>query len=263
MASVAGPTLYDQGAYERIEPNAADMHEQLVDALGVSEGERWLDVATGTGAVAFLAARRGAQVTAQDLSSRLIEIAAARPEAAELSITFEVGDCQALPYADATFDVVSSSIGAIFAPDHKAVACELSRVVRPGGRLGFTAWRAEGVVIDMRHAQAPFLPPPPAGTSSPFEWGHSEYVSERLGDSCALEFIEGDSPIRAESPAALVEELVTSFPPVVATYGSLSADRQVEMRTALQTCFQRYRQPDGRVVASRPYLLVVATRATR
>jgi ubiquinone/menaquinone biosynthesis C-methylase UbiE len=126
MAAENAPTLYDRGAYEKIEDNAADMHEHLVRALGVRANERWLDIATGTGAVALRAARLGADVTGQDLSSRLIKIAAEKATAAGLSVRFVVGDCEQLPDPDESYDVVSSSVGAIFAPDHRAVARQLA-----------------------------------------------------------------------------------------------------------------------------------------
>jgi ubiquinone/menaquinone biosynthesis C-methylase UbiE len=129
------PTLYDRGAYEKIEDNAADMHDHLIRALGVRAGERWLDIATGTGAVALKAARLGADVTGQDLSSRLIRIAAEKAVSAGLSTRFAVGDCERLPDPDASYDVVSSSVGAVFAPDHRAVARQLARVLRKGGVL--------------------------------------------------------------------------------------------------------------------------------
>jgi SAM-dependent methyltransferase len=144
MTPENAPTLYDRGAYEKFESSAADMHDHLVRVLGVRENERWIDVATGAGAIALRAARLGADVTGQDLSSRLIRIAAEKAASAGLSVRFEIGDCQQLPDRDEWYDVVSSSVGAMYAPDHRAVARQLARVLRKGGRLGLTAWRLEG-----------------------------------------------------------------------------------------------------------------------
>ena len=108
--------------------------------LGVRASEQWLDLATGTGAVATLAARQGAAVTGLDLAPKLIETA--RRLAAEngLEITYEVGDCEDVPHPGASFDAVSSAMGVIAAPDHAAVARELTRVCKPGGRIGIAAW---------------------------------------------------------------------------------------------------------------------------
>ena len=98
----------------------ADMHRAIVDAVDGGPGERWLDVGCGTGELAFMAVETGAEVTGSDLSPVLIETA--RRQAAErgLDVTFEVGDVEALPYGDASFDIVTSTVGAIFAPDHRA-----------------------------------------------------------------------------------------------------------------------------------------------
>ncbi len=260
MAAEGISTLYDRGAYEKIEDNAADMHDDLVGMLGVRAAERWLDIATGTGAIALRAARLGADVTAQDLSSRLISIAKEKAVSAGLSVRFEVGDCEHLPDPDQAYDVVSSSVGAVFAPAHRTVARQRARVLRKGGRLGLTAWKPEGGALEMRRVQGQFAPPPPQGAASPFDWGRPDYVRELLGGDFELEFKEGSSTMAGESPRAVVEELVTSFPPVVATYESLSAERQAEMRGALQDYFTRNQASDGRVAVDRPYLLTIGTR---
>ena len=261
MASENTPALYDRGAYEKIEDNAADMHDRLVGVLGVGRaGERWLDIATGTGAVALRAARLGADVTAQDLSSRLIGIAAEKAASAGLSMRFEVGDCEQLPDPDESYDVVSSSVGAMFAPDHRAVARQFARVLRRGGRLGLAAWRPEGGPLELRQVQGKFGPPPPKGVASPFDWGRPDYVQELLGSDFQLDFQEGNSTMLGESAESVAEEFITSFPPVVATYESLDGDRQEEMRGSLEDFFMRYQQPDGRVALDRPYLLTIGTR---
>ena len=132
------------------------MHEHLVSALDPQPGERWLDVATGTGRVALLAAARGATVTAQDRAPGMIRTARRLSAVHGVRIAFDVGDCQALPYATASFDAVSSAVGAIFASDHWAVARELGRVCRPGGRLGLVAWRPDK---DFAAIFEPYEPP--------------------------------------------------------------------------------------------------------
>ncbi len=103
-------------------------------------------------------------MTASDFSPTLVETAQRRAAELGLDLTLEVADCQNLPYADASFDVVSSSVGVIFAPDHERVAHELARVCRPGGRVGFTAWRKESGVGGMFGTMAPFMQPPPVST---------------------------------------------------------------------------------------------------
>ena len=119
--------------WERVAADATDIHDDLIARLGVTPGERWLDLATGTGAIALRAARRGAAVTAQDLAPRLIETARRLAAEEGLEVVYEVGDCEQLPYPDASFDVVSSAQGVVFAPDHRAVAGQLARVCRRAG----------------------------------------------------------------------------------------------------------------------------------
>lgn len=129
---------YSNSKFELLAETAADIHDDLVERLGVRAGERWLDLATGTGAVAVRAARRGAVVTGQDLAEGLIQTAQRLAAQDGVDVTFEVGDCEQLPYPDGSFDVISSAQGAVFAPDHRAVARELERVSAPGGRI---AWQ--------------------------------------------------------------------------------------------------------------------------
>ena len=114
--------MWGSAPFERVAGTLADMHERVVETMGGAAGTTWLDVGCGTGELAFMAAATGADVTACDLAPNLVETA--RRQAAErgLEIPFEVGDAEALPYGDASFDIVTSSIGAIFAPNHAAVA---------------------------------------------------------------------------------------------------------------------------------------------
>src|SRR6187401_3398208 len=157
------------------------MHVVLVERLAPQPGEHWLDLGCGTGDVAFHAARAGAIVTGSDLSPTLIETAERHARELGLDLTLEVADCQALHYPDASFDVVSSSVGVIFAPDHARVAAELARVCKPGGRVGLTAWRKDSGVGQMFAAMQPYMPTPPEGVGSPFQWGDEAYVESRLG----------------------------------------------------------------------------------
>src|SRR5438270_6491436 len=136
MAPEADAEVWGSADYERLSERFAPIHAELVEALAPAPGTGWLDVATGTGAVALLAARAGAGVVGIDFAPRMIELA--RAKAGTLPVRFELGDAQALPYADGEFDVVSSVFGVIFAPNHEAAARELARVGRQ--RLGLATW---------------------------------------------------------------------------------------------------------------------------
>jgi SAM-dependent methyltransferase len=158
--------MWGNGPYERITNTIRDIHRVVVERLESRPGQQWLDAACGTGAVAFLAAERGADVTGVDLAPALIETAAELAAEHGVEVRFDVGDCEELPYEDARFDAISSTCGVMFAPDHAAVAGELARVAKPGGRLALACWTPDGGVGDLFRMMAPFLPPPPEGPAA-------------------------------------------------------------------------------------------------
>src|SRR5437763_15475087 len=153
--------VWSAGAFEEVAEAIADVHGALVDALAPQPGEELLDVGCGAGNVAELAAGAGAHVTGIDLSPRLIDVAKERADAGGFHIHYSVGDAEKLDVPDASFDVVASCFGMIFAPDHAAAAGELARGTRPGGRLGFSAWTPAGAIGEMFKLVAQDQPPPP------------------------------------------------------------------------------------------------------
>jgi SAM-dependent methyltransferase len=143
---------------------------------------RVLDVAAGTGNASLPAAERGASVTASDLTPELLEAGRARAEAAGLELEWVQADAERLPFADDSFDVVMSSIGAMFAPHHQEVADELVRVCRPGGTIGLLSWTPEGMIGALFRTMGPFAPPPPPGAQPPPLWGSEDHLRELFGD---------------------------------------------------------------------------------
>jgi len=251
--------MWGSGPYERITNTIRDIHATVVERLAPLPGERWLDLATGTGAVARLAAAAGAHVTGQDLAPALIEMAKEIAESESLSIRFEVGDAEDLQYGDGSFDVLSSTCGVMFAPDHAAVARELARVCRPGGRLALACWRPEGGIGDLFRTMAPFQPAPPPGAGSPFDWGREEHVTELLGEAFELELEQGDSVLVAESGEAVWELFVTSYGPTKVLAASLDPERREELHRAFVALHESHRA-DGGIRMSRTYLLTVGRR---
>lgn len=155
---------------------------QLVAFAAVRPGERVLDVATGTGVVAITASRIGASVSALDLTPELLEHARANAELSrQTNISWMEGDAEALPYADASFDVVLSQFGHMFAPRPEVVIAEMRRVLKPGGRIAFATWPPEHFVGKMFMLVGRHAPPPPPGASPPPQWGSPAVVAERLG----------------------------------------------------------------------------------
>lgn len=155
---------------------------ELVAACGVAAGDRVLDVAAGSGNAAIPAAAAGADVTASDLTPELFD--EGRRIAGERGVTLEwvEADAEALPFADDSFDIVMSCVGAMFAPHHQATADELIRVVRPGGRIGLISWTPEGFIGHLFATLKPYAPPPPPGASPPPLWGSEDHVRTLFGD---------------------------------------------------------------------------------
>ena len=251
--------VWGSAPFERVADDIASLHQRLVEALGPEPGTRWLDVGTGTGAVAVLAARAGADVVASDFAPALIETAKQLAAEEGLEIEFGVADVEQLPYEDAGFDVVSSSVGAMFAPDHTRTARELTRVTKPGGRLGLVTWNPAGGVGEFFRLLSGYQPPPPEGAGNPLDWGREEHVRSLLGDDFDLRFEHGNAPQVTDSAEELWQLFVTSFGPLKTLWGNLDEPRRIELRADYVAHMERYRR-DGRIEAPREYLLVVGTR---
>lgn len=154
--------------------------ESLAEAVDLRAGERVLDVAAGNGNATLAAARRFADVTSTDYVPALLDKGRARAAAEGLAVQFEVADAEALPFADASFDVVLSTFGAMFTPDHRRCAGEMLRVLRPGGRIGLANWTPEGLIGRLFKIVGAHVPPP-AGVASPALWGTESHLAELFG----------------------------------------------------------------------------------
>ena len=254
--------VWGNAPFEEVADTIADVHRAVVDALGPPEGKRWLDVACGTGDLAELAAAEGADVTGIDFAGPLIETAKRRAAERGLDIDYSVGDAENLEgIDDASFDVVSSTFGMMFAPSHEAAAGELARVTRPGGRLGLATWIPDGGIGSMFRMMAQFQPPPPDGAGAPLEWGRREYVQQLLGDAFDLQIEERVSPL--EQPGA--EEYWTKFSPAFGPCKTLLETLDDEGRAKVHDTFvgwldDNYASSDGSIVHPREYLLITGTR---
>ena len=251
--------IWGAAPFEKVAGTIHDMHDDLVARLAPHPGERWLDLGCGTGEVAFRAVRAGAVVTASDLAPGMIDTARQLADEQALELTLEVADCERLPYADAGFDVVSSSVGVIFAPDHAQVASELARMCRPGARLGLTAWRGSSGVGDMFRTMAPFAPTPPPGAGSPFQWGDEDYVEAMLGDAFELEFVDGDSPHTGDDPREMWTFFRDNYGPTFMLWSALGPERRAEFDEAMTALFERSRTGAG-IVMERLYIVALGTR---
>jgi SAM-dependent methyltransferase len=244
------------GTYERLAARFAPVHERLVELLKIRPGEQLLDLATGTGAVAIRAAQAGAGVTALDIAEPMLAKAQSAAESAGIDIRFDLGDVEHLPYDDASFDVVSSAFGLVFAPDHANVAEELRRVTRSGGRIGFTGWKPNSRLAELYRR---FTDEPLDGNEA-YEWGREDHVEDMLADGFELEFEDGTLWLDAESGEEIWELFSTSAPPVMALLRRLDADDTERFHQAFVELYESYPGPDGGIRAPRRYLLVLGTR---
>jgi SAM-dependent methyltransferase len=251
--------VWGSGPYERISEHLAIAHDHLLRAVEPRPGDRWLDVATGTGEIAAEAARRGASVTGLDLAPKLIERARIRAHESGVAVALEVGDAERLPYSDESFDVVSSSFGVMFAPDQRAAAAELARVCRPGGTLALLNWHPSRGVAEFFKVMAAYMPPPAEGVGNPFAWGDPDHLAGLLGDAFELRYEEGECPQPGASADEIWELFTTSYGPTKALAGSLDHGRRAALRRDWIAYFEQFRNGDG-VSQPRPYLLVLGTR---
>ena len=250
--------VWGSAPFENVVHTIAGVHERLVQELDPQPGEKWLDVGTGTGAVALRAARAGADVTGADIAPALVETAKRLAAEEGLDITYDVADAEHLPYGNADFDVVSSTFGVIFAPDHEAAARELARVTKPDGRLGLTAWDPTGAVGDMFKLLARFQPPPPEGAGRPPDWGLEEHPRQLLESTFELRLVHGDNR-NSEQPEEAWELMVNNFGPMKTLYASLDEERREELRSAYIAHIEQFKH-DGVVDAPGEYLMILGRR---
>jgi ubiquinone/menaquinone biosynthesis C-methylase UbiE len=228
-----------------------------VERLSPQDGDRWLDLACGTGAVAEQAAAAGANVTGIDLAPVLIETARERADSLGLEIDYAVGDAENLDVADASFDKVSSTCGIMFAPDHEAVAGELARITKPGGRIALANWTPTGGLAKMFKVMAPYMPAPPP--SSPFDWGDEARVTELLGEAFELELEEHISTLRVPSGEDYWELFSTSYGPTKTLADGLG-DRREDLHRDWVEFFEANYRDNGEIAHTREFLLVLGTR---
>ena len=168
------------GDFSRVASRIVYYAEQLAESANLQAGWRVLDVATGSGNAAIAAARRGCDVVGVDYVPALLQRGRERAAVEHLPIEFVEGDAENLPFASASFDAVLSIYGSMFAPDHKKVATELARVVKPGGTIALASWTPEGFIGETFRLIASYLPPAP-GLLPPHLWGSEAHLRDLFG----------------------------------------------------------------------------------
>ena len=254
-------TAWASGDYAVIGTTLQIVGEQLAEACDLRWDERVLDVAAGNGNATLAAARRGCRVTSTDYVPGLLERGAARARAEGLNAAFETADAEALPYDAASFDVVLSTFGVMFAPDQAKAASEMARVCRPGGRIGLANWTPEGFIGQLFKTLGRHLPPP-AGVQPPSRWGVESALHEMFGDSAqSIAVTKRMFNFRYRSAAHFVEVFRTWYGPVHKAFAALPEDKAAALDTDLRALLDGLNQGGANaLLVPSEYLEVVVTR---
>lgn len=235
-------SMWASGDYpSMVETFLLPLGPRLVEACEIGPGMRVLDVAAGTGNASIPAAATGATVVASDLTPELFDAGRARAKAEGVELEWAEADAEDLPFDDASFDAVISSIGVMFAPHHQEAADELVRVCRPGGKIGLLSWTPEGMIGGLFRTIGPFAPTPPPGAQPPPLWGGEEHLRELLGDRVELDTVErGLLEVTAfERPADFAEHFKQRYGPTIAAQANARKnEREAEFEQALDSFFE-------------------------
>ena len=252
---------WESGDYGIIGTTLQIVGESLCEAVDLRAGSKVLDVAAGNGNSSLAAARRWSDVTSTDYAPALLENGRLRAEAERLAIRFQEADAEALPFADESFDVVLSSFGVMFAPNHARAASELLRVCRRGGRIGLANWTPRGFIGQLftvigRHV------PPPAGLTPVSRWGAEDYLDGLFRDSASrIEVTPRDFVFRYRSAEHWIDVFRTWYGPVHKAFAGLSADAQQRLERDLISLVGEFnRSGDSKMVVPSEYVEVVITK---
>jgi ubiquinone/menaquinone biosynthesis C-methylase UbiE len=224
-------------------------------------GSKVLDVAAGNGNVTLAAARRWCDVTSTDYVPALLNRGRERAAAERLTIEFREADAEALPFPDASYDVVVSTFGVMFTPDQDKAASELARVCKSGGKIGLANWTPQGFIGQLFKTIGKHLAPP-AGVKSPALWGTSARLQEMFG-SQALEIAAEPRMFvfRYRSPEHWLEVFKSFYGPMLKAFAALDETGQAALRRDLMTLLGEFNHADdGTVVVHSEYLEAVITK---
>jgi len=253
---------WSSGDYGKVGVTLLSMGEQLAETVDLRPGQSVLDIASGNGNASLAAARRFGEVTAIDYVPMLLEEGRKRAEAEGLAVDFQEGDAEELPFGDASFDVVLSTLGVMFAPDQKKAAAELLRVCKPGGKIGLASWAPDSYVGDLFRTMGKYVPPP-AGLKPPFRWGTEEGLAELLGGGVtSLQARRRSLMWRFRSARHHVEFMLEYYGPLNKALGTLDEEQQRAFEGDLISLVESHnRSNNDTAVWPADYLEVVATRS--
>jgi SAM-dependent methyltransferase len=234
--------------------------ETLCEAVDLRSNQRVLDVAAGNGNATLAAARRFADVVSTDYVGSLLDRGRERAKAERLAVTFQEADAEALPFADASFDVVLSTFGVMFTPNQELAASELVRVCRPAGKIGLASWTAESFIGELFKTIGKYVPPAP-GMKSPALWGSEVHLNTLFGSKVAIAAERKTFVFRYKSPAHWVEIFRRYYGPVLKAFAAIDPPADEALETDLYALVGRFNAAgDGTLVVPGEYLQAVITR---
>ncbi|MBN9512694.1 MAG: class I SAM-dependent methyltransferase [Alphaproteobacteria bacterium] len=251
---------WSSGDYAVVGATLQLVGEHLCETLDLRAGQKVLDVAAGNGNATLAAARRGCEVVSTDYVSALLERGKARATAEGFNIDFRQADAEALPFADATFDVVVSTFGVMFTPNQERAAAEMARVCRPSGKIGLANWTPDGFIGQLFKTIGKHLPPP-AGVKSPALWGTSARLADLFGPAASIAIKERDFVFRYKSAQHWLDVFRTYYGPVLKAFEALPAQTQTTLAADLIALVGQFnRSGDNSMVVPSAYLEIVVTR---
>jgi len=253
-------TAWGSGDYTIVGTTLQIVGESLCEAVDLRSTDRVLDVAAGNGNATLAAARRFADVVSTDYVGALLERGRERAYADRLPVAFKEADAEALPFKDASFDVVLSTFGVMFTPDQHKAAAELARVCRPGGKIGLANWTPEGFIGQLFKTIGKYVPPAP-GVKSPALWGARAHLDTLFGAIGSVAAESKTFAFRYKSPAHWVEVFRDYYGPVHKAFAAVDPEARRALESDLLDLLDRFnRVNDGTLVVPSEYLEVVVTK---
>lgn len=233
-------SIWTAGDYDRFSRFMEGGAREFYERLNIAPGCKLLDVACGSGQLALMAAKDGIEVTGVDIAVNLVQRAQARAQAEGLKVRFQEADAEMLPFDDASFDVVVSLIGAMFAPRPQVVAQEMLRVCVPGGTIAMANWAPQGFIGQMFKTVSKFIAP--SGMPSPVLWGDEPTVRERLGHGLSNLSLTRRQYLFSYpfSPSEVVEFFRLYYGPTNRAFASLDDEGQTQLRHELETLWMSH-----------------------
>lgn len=249
------------GDYAAIGTTLQIVGETLAEAADVRADELVLDVAAGNGNATLAAARRHAKVTSTDYVQSLLDKGRARAQAEGLNVQFQLADAEALPFADASFDVVLSTFGVMFTPNHQQAASEMLRVTRPGGRIALANWTPAGFIGRLFKVIGAHVPPP-AGVQPPSLWGTEPHIVELFGAQAAnIRCERRHFHFRYRSAAHWVQVFREVYGPTHKAFAALDAAGAASLERGITALLEELNTAPGSLVVPSEYLETVVTKA--